>query len=544
MSTFSTSSGIVFVSQVEQYLTYFPLGGFSFNKPATSTPAAATTTPAFSFGAPANNAAAANSSTSTAAAPSFSFGNLASTSNNNTAAASTSTAAASKPLFGGFSFSNAANANAAPSQPAPANPFSFGASTSTANTSTQPAGQLFQPAPLLGGQQQQQPLNLFASAVKPNPLTVSQLLGSTATSSTNAFGSGNSNNPAGGLGSSSFVRPPQPELSLEERISNVQNAWNPQSPSNRFAYYFYNLSPAPLQVPLTQLPVPANVVASAHLAALYKAAVLESPRPAEFVPALATGMDDLKKRVDAQQSMASLHLSKLRSAELQGKITERSRAHWQDTLVRLDRAHREQVRLEEKLIHICARLAGLPSSTTSAQNASTLSMSGSSNTVREDQITLAMLERIRDQLSGTGRQAQSQVNTPAGARLAGIVNEMWMIISQRKAMLSQRSSGSSDAGSSAAADWAIADEGELNRVLEVSARQLVPELHVKLTFVACAGPQPAATIPRLSELDTAGSDCRSRYMSTGLRSSSACCKCRSRHRQGCHVVGLVIIGVR
>ena len=460
----------VTVSQVEQYLTYFPLGGFSFNKPATSTPAAAaTTTPAFSFGAPANNAAAANSSTATAAAPSFSFGNLASTSNNNTAAASTSTAAASKPLFGGFSFSNAANANAAPSQPAPANPFSFGASTSTANT-TQPAGQLFQSAPLLGGQQQQQPLNLFASAIKPNPLTVSQLLGSTATSSTNAFGSGNSNNPAGGLASSTFAnRPPQPELSLEERISNVQNAWNPQSPSNRFAYYFYNLSPASLQVPLTQLPVPANVAASPHLAALYKAAVLESPRPAEFVPALATGMDDLKKRVDAQQSMASLHLSKLRSAELQGKITERSRAHWQDTLVRLDRAHREQVRLEEKLIHICARLAGLPSSTTSAQNASTLSMSGSSNTVREDQITLAMLERIRDQLSGNGRQAQSQVNTQAGARLAGIVNELWMIISQRKATLSQRSSGTSDAGSSAAADWAIADEVELNRVLEVSA---------------------------------------------------------------------------
>ncbi|KAL7006694.1 Nucleoporin nup57 [Cystobasidiomycetes sp. EMM_F5] len=453
--------------------------GFSFKPPgSTATPAA---TPSFSFGASSTaQQPGQTQSTPTAAPSAFSFGNSTSAPQpaaapafsfgNSNAAAGTSSAqsTASKP-FGAFSFGAPSTSTQSASQPAPAAaaaPFSFGSSLQTQQQQQQPA---------------QASNNLFSSINKPNPLTVSQLLGSSnAGNQQNAAGaSGSMFGASQGLQQSALAQQhAQPQLSIEERITAVQNAWNPQSPSNRFVYYFYNLSSTPLTVPLTQLPIPQNVAASPHLTALYKSAVLENPRPSDFVPALATGMDDLKRRVDAQRNMAGLHLAKLRSADIQGKITEKSTKHWKETEVRIDRATREQVRLEERLIRICARLAGLPQQQQQHGNlGSSMTNLASSGNLRDDQATLATLERIRDALSGSagarhaGHQDFSRpvLNTTGGARLAGIVNELWMVVSQRKAALHGRNGTPNDGSQNT--EWAVADESELNKVLEVLSQQ-------------------------------------------------------------------------
>lgn len=240
----------------------------------------------------------------------------------------------------------------------------------------------------------------------------------------------------------------------------IKNSWDPSSPANRFAYFFYNLSPQPLTVPLTQLPVPPNIAASQHLSQLYKQAVLENPRPDVYLPTLASSMDDLQKRVNAQKQMANLHLAKLQGNEMQGKIRDANKKHWSETVVRLDKLNKEQVKLEERLVRLCARLAGLQPSSTS--------------TSKDDVDLLVVLQRIQSELAGgqaamaanRGRQAQTNAGS---ARLAGIVNELWMVVSQRKAMMQGRTATPDANGSSGTshAEWGIVDEAEMQKVLEV-----------------------------------------------------------------------------
>jgi hypothetical protein len=242
---------------------------------------------------------------------------------------------------------------------------------------------------------------------------------------------------------------------------SIKNSWDPSSPSNRFAYFFYNLSPQPLTVSLTQLPVPPNIAASQHLSQLYKQSVLENPRPDVYLPTLASSMDDLQKRVNAQKQMANLHLGKLQGNEMQGKIREANKKHWSDTVVRIDRLNREQIKLEERLVRLCARLAGIqPSSSAS----------------KDDVELLVVLQRIQSELAGgpsaVGGSRNSSRHSQANqgsARLAGVVNELWMIVSQRKAMMQGRTATPDANGSSGTsqAEWGIADEGEMQKVLEV-----------------------------------------------------------------------------
>lgn len=241
----------------------------------------------------------------------------------------------------------------------------------------------------------------------------------------------------------------------------VKNGWDPASSSNRFAYFFYNLSPQPLTVPLTQLPVPPNIAASQHLSQLYKQSVLENPRPDVYLPTLASSMDDLQKRVNAQKQMANLHLGKLQGNEMQGKVRDANKKHWSETVVRLDKLNREQVKLEERLVRLCARLAGLQPS--------------SSSTSKDDVDLLLVLQRIQSELAGgpapaANRRGQGHLQNNQGtARLAGIVNELWMIVSQRKAMMQGRT-GTPDANGSSGmshAEWGVVDEGEMQKVLEV-----------------------------------------------------------------------------
>ena len=492
-----------------------PTFSFGTGAASTTTPAAAaSSTPSFSFGAaPASqqqqqqskpslfSGFGAGASTGSpgqqqqaGAAPSFSlFGN----NSNNSSQQAQQTTTGSTPSFS--LFGSAGQNNQQQQQPAAGTSsfggFGGGASSSGGfkgfgQTSTAPAQQQQQGTGGFGGglslfgsagaqqqqQQQQQPQqnaqSLFSSANRPNPLTVSQLFPN-AGSSTNTFSSSTNAPGASGFGASQFgqsmmqgqpaSQPPQP--SLEDRIMAVKNAWDPNSPSNRFSYFFYNLSPSgPLAVPLTSLPLPPNVAASPHLAQLYKQAVLESPRPDVFLPTLASSMDDLQKRAAAQKQMAQAHLSKLGGDEVRGRIQAGNKKHWSETTVRVERLNREQIRLEERLVRLCARLAGLQIGSSPSAGAAPPS--------KDDSDLLLMLERIQAELAGGARNRQQQQHTrggdASGARLAGVVNELWMVVSQRKAMLQGRSGtpGSAD-GAVSSAEWGVVDESEMQKVLEV-----------------------------------------------------------------------------
>jgi nuclear pore complex protein Nup54 len=265
---------------------------------------------------------------------------------------------------------------------------------------------------------------------------------------------------------------------LAERITAISNAWNPASFDNKFLFYLYNVSDVPLSTPLSSLPLPPQVAASPRLASLYKQAVLESPRPKDYLPVLASSFDDLQKRVDIQKSTSQAHLAKLKSGDVKGKIDQANKKHWNETLVRIERLSREQVKLEERLVRMCAKLAGLhpSSSSSSSGSASSLSASGAgAGTAKDDGELLIMLEHIRNELNGHNNNNNThrangstakQMSRPAGNtnRLANIVSELWMVVSQRKAALanSQRSGTPENYG-----EYRVQDQGELNKVLEV-----------------------------------------------------------------------------
>ncbi|KAK9900280.1 hypothetical protein P389DRAFT_187329 [Cystobasidium minutum MCA 4210] len=462
----------------------------SFGSPANAAAGQQQAKPTFSFGTPQNNNNNNNAAPSTSSTPSFSFGNTSSTQQpaqtsapslfggfgqqqqqSNTTGTTTpslfgnnnnSSTQQPKPAFGGFGgFGQSNTAGASSTSAAPSTGFGGGSSLFGQSTSQQPQQQQ--------QQQQQQPTNLFSSLSKPNPLTVSQLLSTSTNQPGSSFGSSQLGSQSLGA-SQAAAAPPQP--TIEDRIMAVKNSWDPNSPQNRFSYFFYNLAPQPLTVPLTSLPVPANIAASPNQLQLYKAAVLEDPNPEMLVPVLATSFDDLQKRVNAQKNMASLHLGKLRSNEMMGKIKDGNKKHWSETVVRIERLNRTQTRLEGKLVHMCTRLAGLQSSP--------------SGHAKDDSELLTYLERLQAELGGGSASntrgaptyGRNKALTHQSARLAGIVNELWMVVSQRKAMMQNMNNGRKSAspegaaqGEGFSAEWGVVDEGELQRILEVLAQQ-------------------------------------------------------------------------
>lgn len=198
--------------------------------------------------------------------------------------------------------------------------------------------------------------------------------------------------------------------------------------------------------------------------------------------------------------MASLHLGKLRSQEMMGKIREGNKKHWSETVVRIERLNKTQVRLEGKLVHMCTRLAGL--------------QSGPSGQSKDDNELLLYLEKLQAELGGGSTQnnqrapaySKNKAVTAQGARLAGIVNELWMVVSQRKALMQSMSSGRKSVSPEAAAtgegfsaEWGVVDESELQRILEVSTLPAVLQTGHGSPTCWHAGPGTTAEIIRLYE---------------------------------------------
>ena len=107
-------------------------------------------------------------------------------------------------------------------------------------------------------------------------------------------------------------------------------------------HYFYNLVP-PSEVALYACPPNEDP-------RLYAQAVASNPDPSCLVPALATGVEDLEKRLQTQHETTTQHQSKL--AEINSKISNLDREHNLKNTVKV-------AELKRRYMVICARVIRL-----------------------------------------------------------------------------------------------------------------------------------------------------------------------------------------
>ncbi|CCM04498.1 uncharacterized protein FIBRA_06678 [Fibroporia radiculosa] len=321
------------------------------------------------------------------------------------------------PTTGGGLFANSANAP------------STSASGGLFGTQSQ-AGMSTNPSSLFGGSTLGQPprQGLFGTSTLGGPT----LLGSTA----------------GNLLSSRAISSPgqhQPDaltqfMSLTQRIESIAQAWNPNASQCRFQHFFYNLVD-PSQVHLYGRPP------NATSDALWQKAVRENPDPSCLVPVLATGFDDLQKRVEAQSEQAAAHEQKLK--ELQTKIAALAQRHKVSNVTRLHRATALQTQLTHRVLKV-------------VQHLHLLIPAVRSSAIRpEEEVLRAALEDI-----------DQEVRRPGGiGRMRGKLNELWALVG---AVTAARERDRKTAGT----EWMVVDEEGLSQLAQVLATEQAGLAHL------------------------------------------------------------------
>ncbi|KAI9483076.1 MAG: nucleoporin complex subunit 54-domain-containing protein [Benjaminiella poitrasii] len=286
----------------------------------------------------------------------------------------TSNSSSAGTLFGGSAATNTpASSGFGGFGSTPATSSAFGANTSTntgfGTTLTGGFGATSQPAnSTIGG------FGGFGST----PTSTANTTGfgtTTTTNTTNNFGSFgsaiNSNKPAfGGFGTTNnlFGNKPQTGFGTQQNntlgqaqtqqqqqmgtapvqekvwqeLALIRARFDPTSPLCHFRHYFYNL-------------VPANEI---HLYVrpqnqdeqLWNEAVRKNPDPANLVPVLAVGFDDILKRMEIQSKQLELHQEKLKEA--MERLSTVQRQYSLGTLVKLDEHKRRHTYLTQRLLRL------------------------------------------------------------------------------------------------------------------------------------------------------------------------------------------------
>ncbi|EIN14470.1 hypothetical protein PUNSTDRAFT_110559 [Punctularia strigosozonata HHB-11173 SS5] len=293
---------------------------------------------------------------------------------------------------------------------------------------------LAQPGSSSFGQSQAQG-SLFGGAGKPATVP---LLGSTAA-------------PLGANSLLSSRNPAQPAQSqadahaqfaaLQQKIEGIAAAWNASSPECRFQHFFYNMVD-PAQVHLYGRP------ANATNDAAWQKAVMENPDPSCLVPVLAVGFDDLQTRVEAQTQQATSHQERLK--ELQTRIKALAQRHELSNSVRLQKAAKMQVQLQQRLLRL-------------AQHLHLLIPSLRSSSIRpEEEALRAALEEIDE-----------EIRRPGGlSRLQGRLSELWAALNS---VLVARQRAGKNGDSS---QWAVVDDEGLAQIAQILSEQQTGLAHL------------------------------------------------------------------
>ncbi|KAL7284788.1 hypothetical protein ACG7TL_002095 [Trametes sanguinea] len=294
-----------------------------------------------------------------------------------------------------------------------------------------------QPGSLFGNMsQQQKPAGgLFNSTLGSSTLGASTIGGNSLLGSSNA------------LFASRPAAAPNPQqdaqtqfVQLLQRIEGIAQAWNPNSPQCRFQHYFYNLVD-PSQVHLYGRPP------NAFNDALWQKAIRENPDPSCFVPVIATGFEDLQKRVEAQTQQAAAHQEKLK--ELQQRISALTQRHQLSNASRLHRASALQTQLTHRVIKLVQHLHLLiPALRSSALRP-------------EEEALRTALEEIDE-----------EVRRPGGTgRIRGKLNELWALVGAVSAARERdRKAGG--------VEWAVVDEEGLAQLTQILADEQAGLAHL------------------------------------------------------------------
>ncbi|KAG8738048.1 hypothetical protein FRC10_007328 [Ceratobasidium sp. 414] len=268
------------------------------------------------------------------------------------------------------------------------------------------------------------------TTTQPNPLAQSTLTASTLGPLPQAQRANN-------LQVSVFGTPGAAGQTLEQRLDNIAQAWNPNSPSCRFQYYFYNLVDQPQNYGR-----PANATNEGN----WKRAVSENPNPERLVPALALGFDDLKKRVASQQTQSTAHLAAL--AALRTRLTELTQKHAESHTTRLARAAQQHTELARRVRQLARQLHMLIPS-----------------------VRRSALGPDEDEL----RRRLGALEEGAGmARMGARMNELWAAVGSAQAMRER----AKREGAGSAVEWAVVDEEGLANIARILKDQQNGLTHV------------------------------------------------------------------
>ncbi|KAK4685016.1 nuclear pore complex protein Nup54, partial [Tremellales sp. Uapishka_1] len=240
--------------------------------------------------------------------------------------------------------------------------------------------------------QQQQQSSLFGSVQQPQS---SGLFNSTAQSQSQPQFQGSTNT--------------RQEPDIESRMLAVQKAWSNESPDCRFKYLFYNVVENP-----QQYGKPPNVDD-----ARWAKAQRENPDPSCMVPVLATGWADVKKRIQMQEQLASVHQQRVK--ELQQALSNLTTQTSLSSSLRLAALQSHLTQLLHRLLHLAALT---PQFIPLLQ----------STAFRPEEVEVKQqLEGVKAELDGRGKQVvkagfglNARGHGAAGkGRMIGQVNELW-----------------------------------------------------------------------------------------------------------------------
>lgn len=319
----------------------------------------------------------------------------------------------------------------------------FGTQPSTSTQQTSFFGSSAQTSgnPLFGAvqQQQQQPGSLFGQQ---KPAGV--LFGGSTLGGNSLLGSTTSN-----LFASKATTGPSPQqdaqiqfMQLAQKIQSIQAAWDPSSPQCRFQHYFYNLVD-PSQVHLYGRP------SNATNDALWQRAVNENPDASCHVPVIASGFEDLQKRVEAQTQQATEQQQKIK--DLQARISNLVQRHQLSNASRLQRAATLQTQLTHRVLKLVQHLHLLiPALRSSALRP-------------EEEALRTALEEIDE-----------EVRRPGGTgRIRGKLNELWALVGAVTAAR-ERDRRSSAGG----VEWTVVDEDGLAQIAQILGEEQTGLAHL------------------------------------------------------------------
>ncbi|KAI0767643.1 nucleoporin complex subunit 54-domain-containing protein [Fomes fomentarius] len=229
-------------------------------------------------------------------------------------------------------------------------------------------------------------------------------------------------------------------VQLAQRMEGIAQAWNPNSPQCRFQHYFYNLVD-PTQAHLYGRP------SNASNEQQWQKAVRENPDPSCFVPVVATGFDDLQKRVEAQTQQAAAHQDRIK--DLQSRIAALTQRHQLSNASRLQRAAALQTQLTHRVLKLVQHLHLLiPALRSSALRP-------------EEEALRTALEEIDE-----------EVRRPGGTgRIRGKLNELWALVG---AVTAARERDCKSGG----VEWAVVDEAGLAQIAQVLAEEQAGLAHL------------------------------------------------------------------